>query len=185
VEDAATTVTKIKAAGGWVFAEPFDVMGEGTMAVVADPSGATFGLWQPGRHQGFEVKDVPGSVCWVELSTRNLAAAEAFYRDVFGWDPTDSSVPGAKYTVFKFDGTQIGGAQDMPEMVPQDVPSYWLVYFAVADADDTAAKTKQLGGRELVPPTDIPGTGRFAVLQDPQGGSFGLLQAPAPEQANG
>jgi predicted enzyme related to lactoylglutathione lyase len=87
-------------------------------------------------------------------------------------------VAGTKYTVFKAGGNQIAGAQDMPEMVPQEVPSYWLVYFAVADADATAARAKKLGGREMVAPTDIPGTGRFAVLQDPQGGTFGLLQAP-------
>jgi predicted enzyme related to lactoylglutathione lyase len=175
VDDAKATAKKVKDEGGTVITDAMDVMGEGTMAVIADPTGAVIGLWQPGRHRGFEVQGSPGSVTWVELSSRDLPKAEAFYRNVFGWDPTQASVAG-KYTEFKLGGNSIAGGMDMSEMVPDEAPSYWLVYFAVADADEAAANARKLGGKELVAPTDIPQIGRFAVLQDPQGATFGLLQ---------
>jgi predicted enzyme related to lactoylglutathione lyase len=176
VSDAAALTRSAKAAGGTVVVEPMDVMGEGTMGIIVDPSGATFGIWQPGRHQGFELKEVPGSYCWAELSSRKRVPAEAFYKDVFGWTPEHDDA--LNYTVFKLDGNMIAGAMDTPEMVPQEVPSYWMVYFAVDSADAVAARAKELGAHELVPPTDIPNIGRFAVILDPQGATFGILQAP-------
>src|SRR5438132_1030391 len=94
VADADAAATKAKAAGGTVLAEPFDVLEEGRMAILADPGGAVFGLWQPKKHTGWEVERVPNSVCWVENDSRNIDAARRFYTDVFGWVAKDSGLPG-------------------------------------------------------------------------------------------
>ena len=184
VPDADAAATKAKASGGTVIAEPFDVLKAGRMALLADPSGAIFGVWQPKEHAGWEVDGVPGSVCWVELDSRNIDAARRFYTDVFGWMAKDSSVPGAPaYTEFQLDGgTSFAGGMAMPEMVPAATPSFWMTYFAVTDADGVAARAKELGGSATTEPQDIPEVGRFAVIQDPQGAHFGILQ-PAPRAA--
>ena len=183
VEDADATAKRVTEAGGQVYAPPFDVMDAGRMAIVADPSGAVFGLWQPGSHKGWEVEGVTGSVCWMELTSRNFDAAKRFYGDVFGWlaKPVPMSAE-MEYTLFSFDPNDMGfaGGMPTPPMVPAEVPSYWQPYFAVTDADASAAKAKELGATALVEPADIPQTGRFAVLQDPLGAVFGILQ-PLPQ----
>lgn len=183
VSDADAAAAKAKAAGGAVHAEPFDVLQAGRMAVVADPSGAFFGLWQPKEHTGWEVDGVPGAVCWLELNSRNIDAAKGFYQDVFGWDPKLSEMPGnTTYTEFQLNGQSFAGGSPMPEMVPAEMPSFWQTYFAVTDADGVASRAKQLGGTVIVEPQDIPGVGRFAVLHDPQGAYFGILQ-PSPQMS--
>jgi uncharacterized protein len=98
VDDAAAVIAKAKEAGGTVIAGPIDVMGEGTMGVLADPSGAVIGIWQPGRHRGFELKGVPGSFTWAELNSTDMPADKRFYQAVFGWNAQDSGIPGVDYT---------------------------------------------------------------------------------------
>jgi uncharacterized protein len=78
------------------------------------------------------------------------------------------------YTEFKVDGESIAGGMEMNEMVPKEMPSYWMVYFSADDVDKTHKKAVDLGGREMLPPQDFPG-GRFSILMDPQGAAFGLL----------
>lgn len=176
VADAADVASKVKSAGGTVIAEPFDVMGAGTMSIVADPSGALMGLWQPGTHHGFEVKGVPGSFTWAELNARDLPSDKLFYWSTFGWDPTESRVPGMTYTEFKLGDDSIAGGMPMGPDAPAGAPSTWMAYFAVTDTDATVAKLTELGGGVHHPPDDIPGVGRFAIVHDPQGAVFGLLQ---------
>ncbi len=167
VEDAAATAGKVKEAAASVIAEPFDVMGAGTMGVVSDPSGAVIGLWQPGTHHGFELKAVPGSFCWAELNSRDLPAGKQFYRSVFGWSA--EKVPGMDYTQFKLGEQLIGGAMAAGAETPANAPSNWLVYFAVDDTDATVAKLTELGGGVFHAPEDIPGVGRFARRPRPAG----------------
>jgi predicted enzyme related to lactoylglutathione lyase len=147
-----------------------DVGPLGRMAIYSDPAGAFFGVWQAGEHTGAEVTDSEGTFTWVELSTRNQTAALPFYEALFGWTPQVSE----GYTEFQLGGTSIAGCMDMPDMVPAEVPSYWMPYFAASDPDAQATKAGELGGTVLVPGQDFPG-GRFAVVQDPNGATFGLL----------
>lgn len=182
VEDADATAAKVKAAGGTVFAEPFDVMDAGRMAIVADPSGGVLGIWQPGSHRGFELRGASGSFCWAELNSKDITTDRAFYASVFGWEPTTTPMPGMEYTEFKLNGESIAGGTPMAAQTPAGTPSHWLVYFAVDDVDATVAKLTSLGGGVHHPPTDIPEIGRFAVAHDPQGGVFALLQ-PNPRAA--
>lgn len=183
VDDADATAERAAAAGGTIIAPPFDVMDAGRMAIIADPSGAVFGIWQAGAHAGWEVEGVAGAVCWVELTSHNFDAAKTFYTDVFGWVATRSemSTPDMVYTTFSFNPGDNGfaGGMQAPASMPDAAPSYWQPYIATTDVDGVAGKAKELGAAAIVEPADIPTVGRFAIIKDPQGAIFGLLQPPA------
>src|SRR6185295_20041803 len=175
VTNADEKVEKAKAEGATIMNGPFDVATHGRMAVIKDPTGAVFAVWQPLDHKGSGVWGVPGSACWSELGTNDPEKAGEFYSNVFGWTRQpfgDSPIP---YTLLQNDGTGIGGIYKlMPEMGP--VPPHWLVYFAVDDADATVQKATELGAHVMKPAEDIPGVGRFAILIDPQGAGFAIIK---------
>jgi len=175
VVDADATIELVKQAGGMVFMEPMDVSDIGRMAVFADPTGAAIGLWQPKTFIGAELANEAGSLVWNELNSRDLPTAKAFYSKVFGWEPYDVEMEGMGYTEVKLGDKTIAGMMAMPDMVPDHVPSHWLVYFGVEDTDAAVAKATELGATTLVPPTEIP-PGRFAVLSDPDGATFAVIQ---------
>jgi predicted enzyme related to lactoylglutathione lyase len=180
VEDADATTAKAREAGGTVVVEPMDVLDYGRMAILADPTGAVFGLWQPGKNIGAGRVNEPGAFSWSELNTRDPEAARSFYSDVFGWSLEDKEFEGVgTYTTIAVDGRAVGGLVDITNRVPEEVPAHWLVYFGVEDADATASKAGELGGAVAFGPQDIPGVGRFAVLQDPFGATFAVI---APEE---
>jgi predicted enzyme related to lactoylglutathione lyase len=174
VVDADASVAKIKAAGGMVFVEPMDVMDVGRMAVFADPTGAAAAVWQPRSHIGAGLVNEPGALAWNELSTRDVAAAKTFYGEVFGWENETATMGDMEYTTWTLKGNQIGGMMTMPDMVPAEVPSYWLAYFATADCDATVATATGQGATLVAGPMDIP-AGRFAVLSDAAGAMFGVI----------
>jgi predicted enzyme related to lactoylglutathione lyase len=175
VVDADAVTTRVEAAGGTVIVPPMDVMGAGHMAVFQDPSGAFISVWQAGEHRGAQVVQEPATFSWCELNTRDAPAAAAFYRSVFGWDPLTHDGGPMPYTEFQIDGESIAGMMPMPQQVPAEVPPYWLVYFGTDDVDAGAASAEELGATVLVPVMEYPG-GRFAVLADPQGAAFALMQ---------
>ncbi|HKQ59165.1 MAG TPA: VOC family protein [Candidatus Eisenbacteria bacterium] len=174
VESADTSAAKAKSLGGTLLAEPFDVMDVGRMAIIQDPAGAVFCLWEAKKHTGAAVLGEVGALCWTELMTGDLKKAEAFYTGLFGWKTEPMPGP-MQYTLFKRGADSAGGAMQItPEM--GKMPSHWLVYFAVSDCDAIAAKTTALGGKIMRPPADIPNIGRFAILVDPQGGAFAVIK---------
>jgi uncharacterized protein len=173
IDDLARNVT---AAGGTVVAPPFDVGDQGRMAIFQDPSGAFISAWQGTRMGGFQT-DVDNSYGWSELNARGIEQAIPFYAAIFGWTISSSDMGEGQppYTQFQLEGQSVAGAWEMNAMVPAEVPSYWQVYFSVADVDVAYGKALEAGGREMLPPQDFPG-GRFAIVGDPQGASFGLLK---------
>jgi hypothetical protein len=180
-DDADATARKVEAAGGTLIAAPFDVMDAGRMAIAMDPSGAAFGVWQPNRHQGGELFNEPVSLTWNEVHTRDPEAVRRFYSEVFGWDPREQPMGDFSYTTW-FNGVRgIGGMMPMGDDWPAEVPPHWMSYFAVADADATVARAQELGGTVQVQPMDIP-PGRFAVITDPQGATFAVIQATPEAQ---
>jgi predicted enzyme related to lactoylglutathione lyase len=171
VDDA---VARVQALGGKVLAPAFDAMDVGRMAVVADPTGAPFCLWQAKRHIGVAIKQEPGSLGWTELMTRDVATAERFYNQLFGWTAkAGSPAAGRPYTEFSMAGNEHAGMMPMDASMA-NVPPNWLSYFVVASCDDVAKKAQQLGGKTIVPAQDVTNV-RFAVLQDPQGAVFGVV----------
>lgn len=176
VEDAEAAAAKAVEAGATVLAGPMAVLDYGTMAVLSDPSGAVFGLWQAGIHIGADLVNEPGAIAWNELNTRDTEGAKAFYGTLFGWDFEDNDMGEmGTYTSLKLGEGPVGGMLDMAGRgVPEEVPAHWQVYFAVEDTDATVDRAKQGGGSVMVEPIDIP-AGRFAILTDPHGASFAVI----------
>ncbi|TMQ74024.1 MAG: VOC family protein [Candidatus Eisenbacteria bacterium] len=177
VLSADEAAAKAKQLGGTVIMQPFDASENGRMAVIQDPIGATFSVWQANKHDGIGVAGEPGSLAWSQLNARQPAPAKQFYTQLFGWKAQDDPMPmGGTYTTLLNTGTPIGGIMPMPVDVPAQAPSHWLNYFASADVDASVKKATGLGGKALVPGRDIPGVGRFAVIQDPQGAVFAVVR---------
>lgn len=173
-EDVDGLAKRVQDAGGSIIAPPFDVGDQGRMAVFADPSGAVISAWQAAGMSHF-VSGVEDAFGWAELNARGLEPAIAFYETVFGWTHTVQPFgEGEKYTQFEHDGQPLAGALEMNPLIPAETPSYWLIYFNVADVDARFQRAIELGAHEMVPPQDMPG-GRFAIISDPQRAAFGIL----------
>jgi uncharacterized protein len=191
VDDADEAAAKARDAGGSVLSEPFDVMDAGRMAVLADPEGAVFCVWQGRRHRGARIVNEPGALNFNVLNTRDPEAAKPFYGAVFGWTTLDLG-SGEFWTLRAYGdyleeltpGTRERAAQlgaaGFEEVVAAitpiaekdaDTPAYWSVTFGTDDADATAAKATELGGAVLLAPMDAPYS-RLTVLRDPQGATF-------------
>jgi predicted enzyme related to lactoylglutathione lyase len=174
-DDATALGLRVAAAGGTVVLPAMQVGDVGTMAVFQDPGGAFISAWQPDTMPGFYT-GVPGAYQYAELNSRGLDAALAFYQDVFGWTTEQVPLPdGSVYTRLRQGGEPIGGALPVHPMVPAEVPSYWMIYFASEDVDAAFARVLAGGGSAMVPPMSFPG-GRFAIVRDPQGAFFALHQ---------
>jgi len=175
VANADESSAKARELGGTVVAGPFDVMTHGRMAVIQDPTGAVFALWQPNDHKGAGVVNVPNSFCWNELMTTDTAKDKDFYTGLFGWTANTQNFGPLEYTMFANGERPAGGMLGItPEMGP--IPPNWLVYFAVDDCDAKTKKATELGAKVMKPADDIPGIGRFSILTDPQGAAFALIK---------
>jgi len=177
VTDIDAAAKKAVSLGGKIEAPPFDVMDHGRMSVIQDPTGAMFNLWEPKAHIGVKIANEPGALVWSELTTRDPKKAEAFYTGLFGWRIKlgGAGTPG-EYREFSVTDHPMGGIMETPKEVPVDVPSYWMPYFQVADLEASVATATSSGGTVMIGPAPIPGTGRFAILNDPQGATFAVFQ---------
>lgn len=175
---AAETTARARQLGGTVIQDAFDVMDLGRMAVLQDPLGTAFAVWQAKSHPGAGVLEEPGSLCWTELVTTDTVKAGSFYTQLFGWTTADMPMPSGSYTLFKRGEKSAAGMMARtPEM--GNVPAHWMPYFSVADCDKTVARATEKGGSTLVPPQEVPTVGRFALLQDPQGAAFAVIKLSA------
>lgn len=175
VDDIDAMPEKVKAAGGEVMAEPFDVMESvGRMAVIQDPTGAFLNLWQPKDSIGASLVNVPGALTWNDLNTTDPQKAMDFYGELFGWtfDKADSDV--TEYWVIMNGERSNGGVRPIDNSQEGDVPAHWLPYFACDDVGEAQKRVEQLGGRTFFGPMDVP-QGSFVVVGDPQGGAFALF----------
>lgn len=185
VTDAAATAAAVQKNGGTVFFEPMDVMGLGHMAIFADPAGAIFGVWQPVTFPGAELVNEAGCFGWNELGTRDTAGAKQFYPAVFGWGTQEEdSERAGTYTVWTVGEAMVGGMIDMNALdLPPEVPPNWLVYFTVESTDAAVDAVSAGGGEVRMGPIEIP-VGRFAVVADPAGAVFAVMQPSAETLAN-
>jgi hypothetical protein len=177
VNDVDATAANVAAAGGQVLAEPFDVMDAGRMVVIADPAGAVVNLWQAKQHPGAGVVHEPNTFTWAELITKDPATAAAFYEQLLGVSVMESpGVGGEPYTMLAVDGEPVAGILKMtPQMEAGGMPPNWFTYFQVANIDEAIARATSLGGQSPMPVMEIPEM-RFAILNDPQGAAFGLME---------
>lgn len=178
VLDVDATADRAAEEGGAVLMAPTDIFDSGRFAVLRDPAGAMFTVWQPRTFHGFGLWDEPGAACWVELATRDVPAASAFYQSLLGWSISTDDYPHLSAADREF-----GGMQDMSATgVPEDIAAHWLLYFKTQDVAATAQRAAELGAQTLAEPFRLPGTGYFATLRDPQGAVFALYE-PEGEDA--
>jgi predicted enzyme related to lactoylglutathione lyase len=170
VADADASVERARSLGANIVAGPFDVNEHGRMAVIADPQGAMFSMWQAKKNPGVGVRDEANTLCWNELSARDVDAGKKFYPALFGWRMKESP----EYTEWHLGEHAVGGM--MLSHAPANVPSHWLPYFAVDDCDAAVATAQSRKGIVIVPAMDIPHVGRFAVLSDPEGATFAVIR---------
>ena len=193
VESADQAAAKVRDAGGGVITDPFDVMSAGRMAVITDPEGAAFCVWQAKEHRGARIVNEPGSLNFNGLNTRDPRRATHFYGSVFGWktlglpggaqmwrlpgygDHLEQSDPGLRERMAETGAPEgfedvVASLNPIPGDQP-DMPPHWSVTFAVDDADATAARAAELGGKVDVAPFDAPWV-RMTVITDPQGATF-------------
>jgi uncharacterized protein len=180
VEDADATAARARELGGTVYGEAFDVFDAGRMAIVGDPAGAMFVVWQPRAHIGAQRVNDVGCMGWNELQTRDPEAAGEFYGGLFGWEIHPIEDDGrVVYTTVKNEGSQNGGFMPMSEQ-HGEAPSFWLPYFTVSSRDGAVEKVQELGGTLLAGPLDLP-AGKVAILADPQGGAFAVFEGATDE----
>ncbi|GGS85247.1 MULTISPECIES: VOC family protein [Streptomyces] len=180
--DAAATAEKIRAAGGEVMMGPMQIGTYGTMLIAKEPSGAVFGVWQPGEHRGFEKMGEPGAYTWAEVFTRDPERVDAFFPQVFPYGAQQMQPDGSPeeegmdFRVFSAGGPEnpVLGRMAMGGDFPPEVPPYVQLYFSVPDCDEAVAKAQRLGGRLHFGPMDSP-FGRFAALADQQGAAFAVI----------
>jgi predicted enzyme related to lactoylglutathione lyase len=176
VENADGAASRARELGGQVLAQPFDVMQYGRMAVLRDPTGAAFRIWQPKQSIGIGVAGVPGTLCWADLNSPDRPRAKQFYESLFGWTVTAGDKDPSEYMHIQ-NGRQYIGGMLPKQHQPPNAPPHWLPYFLVEDVDASARKAESLGGKTLMPPAAIPDGGRFAVLADRQGAVFAIFRA--------
>ncbi|MEV7611746.1 VOC family protein [Streptomyces sp. NPDC089799] len=186
--DADATTAAAMRAGGAVLIAPMDVADHGRAAVLTDPAGIAFGIWQPGRTKGLDAVVDRGALSWTELYTPDVAGAAGFYGAVLGWQITEAELEGGTYTFARPAGsaptadTGFGGIVSVHADPAEDTGRpYWTPYFEVADCDATAAHAEELGGKVRLTPVSMEGAGRFAKLADPNGARFAVIATATPQ----
>ena len=174
-DDADGTVARAQEQGGSVLAPVMDVGPLGRMAILVDPAGAVFGLWQGGTMIGAGLVNEPGALVWEDLRSTDPDAARSFYGALFGYEYDPVEMAGPDYAVFRLPSEQapLGGTGGMMDS-PEGTRSHWLVYFGVADTDAAVAAAEAAGGSVLAPAKDTQ-FGRMAWLADPDGAAFTVM----------
>ena len=176
VGSADETAAKAAKLGGIVLAPAFDVFDLGRMAVLQDPTGAIFQVWQSKRNAGMAVTSEDNAFCWADLSTPDPQRGAKFYSDLFGWIMEKGENDSSDYIHIRNGENHIGGIPPAHHRDPH-APAHWLIYFQVADVEATAAKAQELGGKILMPPRKMEGVGSFAIISDPQGAVFAIFKS--------
>jgi predicted enzyme related to lactoylglutathione lyase len=176
VDDIDAIAAKAATSGGSLLMPPFEVEDYLRMAVCADAENAAFSLHQPRQHAGAGAIRENNAICWVELATRDLARAEAFYTGLFGWNMSEHHAsPPSGYRLFGNGDGMLGGLLRMTEEWGEML-SHWSIYIQVEDVDAIVAHAETLGGKLCFPAFDAPGVGRLARIEDPAGAGFYVIK---------
>lgn len=175
VADLDKTLARADVAGGRIISEPADRGTAGRTATLTDPAGVRFAVWEEGTHTGAGRAAEPGTFSWGELITDDVTASLAFYGAVFGWTLSDPDGP-LQRREWLLNGRPVSGLLPRPPAMALEIPPYWDVYFAVADAAAAATRAVGLGATSLMPPTATD-RGTIAVFADPAGAVFTVIQA--------
>jgi predicted enzyme related to lactoylglutathione lyase len=169
VDSADAAADRAQKLGATVHAPAFDVMDVGRMAVIQDPQGAHFMVWEPKQHIGASLVNARGALTWNELASPDVEGSADFYRELFGWHIEPLEGASMPYQTIQHQGHGNGGIRNAME----NEPPYWLVYFGADDINADTSRAAEAGATTLAEPMDI-GVGQISVLQDPQGAVFAL-----------
>lgn len=175
VDNVDASAARAAQLGGEVIDQPMDVFDAGRMAVIRDPTGGVFALWQAHKHIGSRIAQVPGALCWADLNTPDPQRASEFYSQLFGWKLETAEKDASGYLHIKNGEHFIGGIQPASQRNP-GAPPHWLAYVLSNDCDATAVAAKKMGAKFYLPPMTMEGVGRMAVVSDPQGAVFAIFQ---------
>jgi uncharacterized protein len=171
--DVCATFAVAVAAGATSCLSPHEVPEKGWMALLTDPAGAMFGLWQPTGHHGFGLVDEAGAPAWFQLTTTDFAATTAFYATVFGWKlQVEADSDEFRYSNAVFDGTPLIGVMD-GSVIPGLQGCTWTCFWGSDDVDKTIEVITANGGAVVRAAEDTP-YGRLAAVTDPTGAAFNL-----------
>src|SRR3954453_2119397 len=174
-DDVDALAERVTEFGGESFFEPMDVMDAGRMGFFGHPAAGAFGGWQAGNHKGAELVNEPVSLAWNTLITPAPEDAASFFGMVFGLGTETQIFGGSEYVLLSLGEQAVAGLMSPPPGMPEGIPAFWGVSFAVSDADATAALAIERGGSMLQEPFDMDGIGRIATVTDPWGASFSVV----------
>lgn len=179
-EDAAKDCERVKELGGQVLVEPMVIGNSGSMAICMDSTGAAFGFWQADQHIGSGAQNEHGSMCWCEVNTRDSGAARDFYTQLLNADA--QKMEGADYYTTLHHGKKVNDDNAIAGILQMDenwegIPPHWMPYFAIDNTDAAVKRAVAAGGQVRVEPFDMP-HGRMAVVSDPAGAVFSIVQLP-------
>lgn len=176
VDDVDAVAARAQVLGGRVYKEPTDIPTVGRFAVIADPQGAAIAIFKSAAEMAPHDVTEEGEFCWNELMTSDASAAFKFYSDLFGWKIVEEMDMGpmGTYRIFGVGDNRLGGIMTTPGSQPS--PPAWLFYTETGDLDAALRRATTKGAKILNGPMDVPGGGRIAQLEDPQGAAFALHQ---------
>ena len=174
VADADAATTRVKELGGEAVNDAFDVLDAGRMAVLKDPQGAVFAVWEPRARIGAERVNDVGCLTMNELATTEVDAARTFYEAAFGWttEQVDTGPDGPLIVSANNRGTLNATLSD----AQPGEPPHWRPYFTVESTEATVERVRELGGHVLVGPLPLPGPSSIAIALDPQGAVFAVFE---------
>jgi len=175
-DDVDAIVAKAVDLGATVAMPPMDVEDSGRMAAIQDPTGAPIFFWKPISYDESMTYFEPGTLAWNDLNTRDPEKAADFYKALFGWTVEPMADWLMPYWQISVDCQGQGGMMAMPQTAPSHVPGFWMPYFGSADIEDDMLKAARIGATTWVKPTTVGGNLTFAVLSDPSGATFALVQ---------
>lgn len=167
--------------GGQIAMPAMEAMDSGRFAAIQDPVGGHFFVWQPRAFNSAQVFGVPGTLTWADLSARGMEKAVEFYSALFPtWKIDLAQKEPSEYWQIVVDGVPEAGIMPMPPQLPAEIPSNWMIYFGSDDAKATVTRAKELGGSVNMDVTEVPGMLAWAVLADPMGAVFAIMQSLRP-----
>jgi predicted enzyme related to lactoylglutathione lyase len=177
VDDVDAAAARARRLGGRIYKEPTDIPAVGRFAVIADPQGAAIAIFKPSSELQLHDVTKEGEFCWNELMTSDAAAAFEFYSDLFGWKIVEEMDMGpmGTYRIFGVGDARLGGIMTTPK--GQRSRPAWLFYAETGDLEAALRRAAAKGAKILNGPMSVPGGGRIAQLEDPQGAAFALHQA--------
>ncbi|MCH8611557.1 VOC family protein [Arsenicicoccus dermatophilus] len=178
VDDVYLTIAHAKAEGATELLPPTTLPGMATIALLTEPSGAHFGLWEPAPLNGIERYNEEHAPVWNELMVRDHEDAMGYYSEVFGFSFEEFTEPDGSFayaTMITPSGRLVAGLGQIGEEYGEEYRAHWMTYFFAEDPRAAAARCTQLGGTVLMDVTEGP-FGELAVLSGPQGEIFSVIR---------